>query len=398
MTDLLKDTLTQRADLTEPPPLDLDAIISIGDRRLRHRRVATIAGTALITLAVLITSLTLIKPSEQPAPASVPFTERRATYAVGSEIHFGPDVISTAPYKLRAFVQTNSGFVFTRTDGGSLFLADGKQVRRIGSGPGNLGALTVSGDGNLVGWVEALAGRDESVIYDVAAGRELVRTPIGNQRGPLVDPVSGPRIIAIDGDYAYFGTYRGVYRWNLKTGQAQTVGKNLSPNAIRTVANLRHLYQIPLIVPGEGTSIAVADNPSDDTLHVYPGQQGWLSPTADYLLTAPNDPGHVTPPPAPLRLFHTATGKELTLTHPGHPRLIFSQWLTNDTFTAVGLRPAANKPHTNSPVDLLTCSTKSLTCSTTTPAFSTYTFTQTPAGTTTPFALPIGTPIYRLNR
>lgn len=392
MTDLLKDTLTEHADQAQPSPLDLDAIISTGIRRLRHRRVVTIAGTAMITLAVLLTGLTLIKPGEdQPAPVSTPFTERRATYAIGSEIHFGQDVISIAPRKLSAFVQTDSGFVFTTTDG--LFVADGKQVRRLSAHAGDLTPLTSATHGNLVGWVEDFSDRSESVIYDVAAGRELVRTPIGNQRGPLFDPVDRPRVIAIDGDYAYLGTFKGVYRWDLKTGQAQTVGKNLSPNDIRTVVNIRHLYQVPLIAPDDGTSLAVADNPSDGTGRSYPGQQGWLSPTADYLLTAPNDPEHVSPPPAVLRLFQTATGKELPLSHPGHPRLIFSQWLTNDTFTAAGLRTTAP----NSPVDLLTCSLKSLTCQTTTHAISTFTFTAGPAGTTAAFTLPIGTPIYRLN-
>ncbi|MDX6262204.1 MAG: hypothetical protein QOH84_3892 [Kribbellaceae bacterium] len=393
MTDLLKDTLTERADRAQPLPLDLDAIISTGDRRLRRRRVVAIAGTAMVTLAVLITGLTLIRPAtDQPAPASIPFTERRATYAVGSEIHFGRDVISIGPKKVNALVQTDSGFVFTAAGEPGLFLANGKQVRRIGTGPGN-GALTVAGDGNLVGWVETFEDRNESVVYDVAAGRELVRTPIGNQRGPLFDPVDQPRIIAIDGDFAYLGTFRGVYRWDLKTGQAQTVGKNISPDAIRTVVNIRHLYQVPLIAPDDGTSLALADNPSDGTGRPYPGQQGWLSPTADYLLTAPNDPQHITPPPAALRLFQTDTGKELTLSHPGHPRLIFSQWLTNDTFTAAGLRTTAP----NSPVDLLTCSLNSLTCQTTTPAISTLTFTETPTGTTATFTLPIGTPIYRQN-
>jgi hypothetical protein len=391
MTDLLKDTLTDHADRAQPSPLDLDAIISTGDRRLRRRRVLATAGTAMITLAVVITGLTLLKPAEdQPAPVSTPFTERRATYATGTEIHFGQDIISTAPYKLSAFVQTDSGFVFTTKAG--LFVADGKHIRRLSAHAGDLTDLTSATHGNLVGWVEDFADRSESVIYDVAAGRELVRTPIGNQRGPLFDPVDRPRVIAIDGDYAYLGTFKGVYRWDLKTGQAQTVGKNISPDDIRTVVNIRHLYQVPLIAPDDGTSLALADNPSDGTGHPYPGQQGWLSPTADYLLTAPNDPRHVSPPPAALRLFQTATGKELSLTHPGHPLLIFSQWLTNDTFTAAGLRTTT----ANSPVDLLTCSVTSLTCQTTTPAISTFTFTPTPAGTTTPFTLPIGTPIYRL--
>jgi hypothetical protein len=155
--------------------------------------------------------------------------------------------------------------------------------------------------------------------------------------------------------------------------------------------NVRHLYQLPLAAADGGTSLGLADNPSDGTAVVYPGQQGWLSPTADYLLTAPSAPRHIGPTPAALRLFQTDGGKELTLSHPDHPRLIFSQWLTDDTFTAAGLRTTS----ADSPVDLLTCSIKSLSCQTTTPAISTYTFTETPTGITAVFTLPIGIPIYR---
>ncbi|TCM42542.1 hypothetical protein [Kribbella sp. VKM Ac-2568] len=87
-------------------------------------------------------------------------------------------------------------------------------------------------------------------------------------------------------------------------------------------------------------------------------------------------------------MFSVSTGQKLARRHPGHPRLIFSQWLNDTTFTAVGLRADAPAP----PVDLLTCSTTTLTCQVTTPAFSTYTFDRTPPRTTA-FALPLGTEI-----
>jgi hypothetical protein len=392
MTDLLKDTLAEQADRAQPSPLDLDAIISTGDRRLRRRRVITVTGTAMVALAVLVTALTLIKPStDRPAPASIPFTERRATYAIGSEIHFGQDVISIAPKKVSALVQTDSGFVFTTVGGAGLFFADGKQVRQIPAEAGELTPLTAAPHGNLVGWVEGFGNRFESVVYDVASGRELVRTALGNKTSPNVSLAQLPRIIAIDGGYTYLGTLQGAYRWDLKTGQAQTVGESPLSNAIRTVGNTQHIYRVALTASGGSAGLVSAHNASDGITLVYPGQQGWLSPTADYLLTAPNDPQHITPPPAALRLFLTTTGKEVQLNHAGHPRLIFSQWLTDDTFTAAGLRTTAP----DSPVDLLTCSLNSRTCQTTTPNISTFTFTQSVPRTTL-FTLPIGTPIYYL--
>ncbi|NEA30796.1 hypothetical protein [Streptomyces sp. SID13031] len=388
MTDLLKDTLTEHADRAQPPGLDLDAIITTGDRRIRRRRVVVITGTAMVTLAVLAGGLTLFKPSgREPAPATPSFAQRRATYATGSEIHYGKDVISIAPKKINAFVQTDTGFVFTATGEEGLFLADGKQVRKLAGYPGELTPLTAANHGNLVGWVEDFNDRSESVIYDVAAGREIVRTPLGNARGPLFDPVEAPRIVAIDGGYAYFGTFKGVYRWELATGQQQKL-TGAAPSAISTVTSGRYLLQNPVSDPHDGTIVSVKDQLSTFGGVTLPGRYGYLSPSAKYLLTATSDPHKITPPPAVLRLFQTATAKELTFTHAGHPLLIFSQWVADDTFTAVGLRTTAE----NSPVDLLTCSTKSLTCETTVRAFSPFTFTQSPPRVAQ-FALPIGAPI-----
>lgn len=396
MTDLLKDTLTQHANSAEPPGLDLDSIISTGDRRIRRRRTVAVVGTAMVTLAVVATGLTLLKPG--PTPVATAFAERRATYAVGSDIHYGSDVISIAPKKIIAFVQTDAGFVFTSTGDSGLFLADGNQVSRLGKGPGELGELTAGTRGNLVGWVEGFNDRYESVVYDVAARRELVRTALGNKVPPNVSIsiVAAPTVIAIDGGYAYLGTLQGVYRWDLETGESQLILRSTDPRAIRALADDRYVLDAhpERFVGPDDVDVVLKDISGNNTKGTYPGKQGYLSPSAKYLLTGTNDPQRITPPPTDLKLFDTTTNKQLPLAHPNHPRLIFNQWLTDETFTAAGLRltPQLVQPGLNSPVDLLTCSTKTLTCQVTTPNISTLTFTTTPPRTA-PFALPIGTPI-----
>lgn len=393
MTDLLKDTLTQHANGAEPPGLDLDSIISTGDRRIRRRRAVAVLGTAMVTLAVLATGLTVAKTlGPDPAPVALPFAERRATYAIGSDIHYGRDVISIAPKKIIAFVQTDAGFVFTAAGDAGIFLADGKQVRRLGKGPGELGELTAATQGNLVGWVEGFNDRYESVVYDVEARRELVRTDLGNKVPPNLSLATAPRIIAIDGDYAYFGTLKGVYRWNLKTGQSQPLIEPLDPRAIRALTADRYLLDAHPEQPTGTAMLTLKDLPGNKIKGTYPGKQGYLSPSAKYLLTGANDPQRITPPPTDLKLFDTTTGKQLPLAHPNHPRLIFNQWLTDDTFTAAGVRLTPQLVNPGSPVDLLTCSTKTLTCQVTTPNISDLTFTTTPPRTA-PFTLPIGTPI-----
>ncbi|MEV5961424.1 hypothetical protein AB0L70_06640 [Kribbella sp. NPDC051952] len=386
MNDLLKDTLTERADGAEPPALDLDGIVSAGDRRIGRRRVTAILGGAVVTAAGITGGLSIARRvDDRPAPATpLPFTERRATYAIGGEIHFGPDIISVAPHKVGAFVQTDAGFVFLTEDQNEIYVADRSGVRPLGK---SAWRLTAGNHGNLVAWVEDGTKESQSVVYDVAAGREVVRTALGNKRGPMLDLVMGPRIPAIDGDAVYLGAINGLYRWDTSTGKNTFIAAEGLPNAVRGVSSGQYLYVDPAQHPQKVTRLLLGPSPKDTAGRAFPGRQGYLSPSGGYVVAGPADNMYGEPGAAALDLYAAKTGARLALRHPDHPRLIFSQWLNDTTFTAVGLRPGKN-----SPVDLLTCSATALTCEVSAEAFSTYTFDKTPP-ITTPFAVPLGTPI-----
>src|SRR2546423_11633595 len=107
MNALLRDTLAERAAGIEPPPLDLDGIVAAGNHRAGRRRTLGILGGAVATAAVAVSGASVIRPrNEQPQLASPgPFTQRRATFAVGNKIHYGTEVISVAPHTVTAFVQ-----------------------------------------------------------------------------------------------------------------------------------------------------------------------------------------------------------------------------------------------------------------------------------------------------
>jgi hypothetical protein len=386
MNELLRDTLAEHADSAEPPALDLDGIVAAGDRRISRRRATAVLGGAVVTLAAIAGGVTVARSIDRrPAPAtSPPFAERRATYAIGSQIHYGKDVISVAPHRVSAFVQTDAGFVFL-DDENDIYVAGTTGVRRIAPGKSTR-RLTADSRGNLVGWVEDYSDRSDSVVYDVAADRELVRTPIGNKRGPLLDAVMPPQIVAIDGDAAYLGTLMGIYRWDLTAGAGRLVADTL-PNGVRGVSSGQYLYQRPLAHPTSGTSLAVGPAPRDSGGRTFPGRQGYLSPTAAYLVAGPADNQRAQPAAAALALYDVKTGTKLQLRHPDHPRLIFGQWLDDSTFSAVGVRAGQNAP-----VDLLTCSAVNLTCQVDAAAFSTFTFDPTPPRDL-PFAVPLGTPL-----
>jgi hypothetical protein len=386
MTDLLKTTLSEQAASAEPPDLDLDAVVAAGDRRIRRRRVVSVVGTALVTLAVLAGGLTaarLVSPDDPPVAT---FAERRPTYAVGSEIHYGADVLSVAPYKISAFVQTDAGFVFVTEERG-VFVAIGERVRRI-KPDGTTTLLTADHRGSLVGWVETHNDNADSVVYDVAARRELVRTAIGNDFPPGGSIAISPRVVAIDGNYAYFGTLDGLYRWDVKANQGELVA-DVPPNAIRTVSNGQMVYQQPLTQPSTGLRLAVGPAPSDTSGRKFIGTEALLSPDARYLLTAPDHFVSSDVAWDDMRLFDVKTGEMLSLRRHDHEHLIPGQWLDNTTFSLAAYRRSSDR----GAVDLLICSAQSLTCKIVAPAFSTYAFDQTPPRTL-PFSLPLGTPIY----
>ncbi|WP_350275918.1 hypothetical protein [Kribbella sp. HUAS MG21] len=388
MNNLLKDTLAERAAGAEPPPLDLDAIVAAGNRRISRRRAIGALGGAVAAAAVTIGTATVVRPREsQPQPARpAPFAQRRVTYALGSTIHYGDELLSVAPHKITAFVQTDAGFVFLDA-GNNIRVADRSGVRSLGKSSWELAA---DFRGNLVGWVEGFDDHNESVVYDVAARRELVRMAIGNQIPPNVSLVFRSRIIAIDGGTAYFDTVDGPYRWDIHANRGELLAK-VPTNTVRAVAAGQIVFQSPLEQPHPGVSLAIGDSVSATAPARFTGQRVFLSPGAKHLVAEPDDalPG-IQPLWADLLMFDAATGKlnrmERTYLH-----AYFGQWHGDDTFTA-----AARRDNTAAAVaDLLVVNAATGAVKVAVPGFSTLTFSKTPPRIT-PFALPTGRPIVDL--
>ena len=185
------------------PASPVAGIVADGNRQLTRRRAIGVLGSTAATAAAVVGGVSVGRSGgrtslPEPARRPTPFTERRATYAVGTRIHYGTDVISTAGHDVKAFVQTAAGFVFL-DDENAIYVADGTDVRRLGKSAWDLSA---PGSGSVVGWVEGLNDHFESIVYDVAAGHELVRTKLGNKIPRNVSLAMSPRIVALDSDAA----------------------------------------------------------------------------------------------------------------------------------------------------------------------------------------------------
>lgn len=388
MNDLLRDTLHERADASQPPPLDLDGIVAAGNHRITRRRALGVLGGAVAAAAVTIGTATVVRPRDtQPQPAKpAPFTQRRATYALGDSIHYGDETISVAPHKVTAFVQTDAGFVFLNASN-AIHVADRTGVRSLGKSSWE---LTTGFQGGLVGWVEGFNDHNETVVYDVAAGRELVRTPIGNKIPALASLVHRSRVIAIDGTTAYFDTVDGPYRWDVRANRGELLA-TVPTNVVRDVVAGQIVFQQPIDQRPPAVNLAIAETVSAEAPARFTGQQAYLSPTAAYLATQPDDarPG-IQPLWAGLNLVDTTSGKPVKLPSTNYFSYYFGQWIDNETCTV-----AAEHSERMGTVDLLVVNARTGATQVVAPRFAEQGFRTTPPRTAE-FALPTGRPIIDL--
>src|SRR3954447_2418752 len=82
MSTTLREVLARRADQAGAPDLDVEALIDLGERRLRRRQLGAVVGSAaavLVVIALVIGGATLIGPSkhstgpiDKPSPSPSP--------------------------------------------------------------------------------------------------------------------------------------------------------------------------------------------------------------------------------------------------------------------------------------------------------------------------------------
>lgn len=419
MTHLLKDTLVERADATEPSTLDLNTIMTTGDRRIRRRRAVGALGAGAIAAVVVASGLVVLNETtdrsgtaDPAGQTAQPFAERRATYAVRDQLHYGQEVFSIGNGELfNDYVQTDAGFVYVTmphgdggldgkpaADGsdsnrGYVTLLDRTGSHRIG-GRQSRADLVADDHGSLAGWLEPTPDDPRKtgiiVIYDVAARRALLRFRTWE---PVPGVAGSPKVgwlLAIDEGMAYFNADKGVFRVDLKTKQGKLLSWPADPGVlreVRAVSNGKFLYET---LDAKGKNLRVTVGPTLDPadghtlqLTVLPttqGVTGAFSPDADHLVITRPDPanGETT-----IQLFATDTGHEIPLLARGYQRQRFGQWLDNETFTTAGIRD-------NHRTDLLRCSTRTRRCDLLTPGVAENFTTNRANPNGEHFAFPVG--------
>ncbi|MEU4395778.1 hypothetical protein [Kribbella sp. NPDC023855] len=340
MTGLLKETFAEEAEAIGDPNLDLDAIVAIGNRRIKRRRLAVLITAVAAGAAMVAGGVTVVQQlgggSEAPVvSAELGFKERRPSWADGNEIHFGSEVLRVRS-AISSFVQTDVGFAYAGADG-SVYRVVGRGTQLIGKG-NNTHLLAVDPDRALVGWVDATPKVPEFVLYDLAGDREVARTATGNKAGAATADVP-VRVAAIDDGVAYFGASDGLRRWTIATGKSELIKPKAAPTFVQAADAGQIVWEHT--AAGKDTELAIGPDVNAPAVQHIAGWRGNLSPQARYLLTDKADV---------VRLANLQTGHTATVTIPDYQLIVPTQWQGTNTFYAAGFRPEESAP-----LDLLTC-------------------------------------------
>jgi len=346
MTGLLKDLMNDRADHVAGPHVDIEAIVADGDKRVRRRRIATGTGIAAAVAAVALAVVTVPDMVDrgaepvQPAPTiqTPAFTEARPTYAGDSTIHYGDQQVSTAPYEVVAFVQTDAGFVFSTPDY-EVYLADGDGTERIGT-TDRADEQILTADGPYAAWIDWSGDAPALVVYDTVNGDEVLRTTDGTE--DTRDWMRQPAVEVIDGGKVYWHNADGVV-----VSEVTADGPPINVLAGASSEWLNDAVDGVLSYDTFDGLATIVSREVDDEQDFVPGVKGRLSADASYVATDVTD--HVT-------VYDAVTRKDVTLDPGGYVGTTFSTWLDDDRYNVWG--GFSGVPD----IDLLTCSVARGTC------------------------------------
>src|SRR5262245_9088002 len=222
MTEYLKSVLDREATSVAFKPPDLQTIARAGDRRIRRRWAAALAGVAVVTLAAGVVVVSNGQGDQTQTVASDPWPAGPASWAIGSTIHAGPDTIDVGRV-VRAYVHTTVGFAVV-DDADDVYSVTADGVSHIGhltaTRPNNLDQQRLVSDprGTLVGWVgEDPPGTRTMFVHDQASGTTRSYPVSGPQ------PVEDALFFAIDDRTAYWRMSWSVYAVDLDTGQERLI-------------------------------------------------------------------------------------------------------------------------------------------------------------------------------
>lgn len=342
----LRDAMDEQAWRAAQAPVDLGPVIAAGNRRRRVRGLAGAGVVGVVAAAVVFGGVQIVGTSDDAASARYAnpsdVTARAATYASGSTIHYGEEEIDVG-MRIRTFVQTDDGFVFTGPSGAVWFTSDGEGLLdHLGQSRGRA-FLTVDDSGSYVAWVDG--DPNEFVVYDTQSLESAARVPT------KPGPGGGPYVYAIDGTSMYVLDSRGLSRIDIPTGKIDVLRDDIrSRNEIRDVEDgwiLRDRNSGGLSGSLPLDTVMSRDPLADEPLTVADARD--LSLDGRYVTTDVNDSEQIV---------DTRTNEEVVLDTSEYDFQSVSRWLDDDTVAVMTLK----KPFSDPDISLLTCEVPSGEC------------------------------------
>jgi hypothetical protein len=261
------------------------------------------------------------------------FAEQRVTWAQGSVVHYGAEVLDVGEGSVRSMAPTPYGWFLEVGDDTRPYAPvheaffDGRSLRRL---PGDPDTVRVSPDGRFAGWVDRRGPRGpfgriaQVVVVDVRTGTSLLRTSRG--MGSLLDvnisdsyAETPPTFAGFDDRHAWWTDADGAaWRWDVLGGSR--------PERVRGVGNAavgRGGRQVGTLV------ILAGGRPRPGVTGGRPGQ---LSPDRRFL-AATGSTGR-------LPVTDPRTGRRLPLHHGGRSA-DFGGWRPGGLFALVRQVPPA---------------------------------------------------------
>ena len=239
MSEYLRTVLHEQATSVALRPPDFEAVRRVGDRRVRFRRGLSALAAAVAVALIGGTVVVLGRGPSAPDPVVSPWPSDVATWAEGSTIHVGREMVEVG-HIVWAYVRTGAGFA-TIDDASNVYSVTAEGVTRIGqsanlprfdSDAGEAPRIVADPREPLVGWVgEDPSGRFVLQTYDQATRQHRSYKVVPGDWSP-----EDVLFYAIDGRTGYWRTPAGVHAVNLDTGDERVL--------LLRLADFRRLYSV----------------------------------------------------------------------------------------------------------------------------------------------------------
>jgi hypothetical protein len=222
----LHDVFERHAGEAGAPDLDIEMLVSLGERRLRRRRLTAVLGavsTVAVVIALAIAASVSGPVKRSDGPVDNPTAPvRRIVYSDlirtdtgtglnGGTVHLGDQVVDTGNGFVHLDV-TDDGFLYTSR--GGVWFSDGGTPERVGSHlcsalpNGEFGhfaqrAVMAANSGSTAAWFDCTQPtRPTLVVFDTASRRKVADRPVAMCTGSC-------ELVDVTSEWVYFD--RGVY-------------------------------------------------------------------------------------------------------------------------------------------------------------------------------------------